>query len=64
MQGVVDYLVKAKEEFKNVTWPKKPEATRLTLLVVGGSLLVGLFVGGADAVLLKGLNLALSATGN
>lgn len=64
MQGVVDYLVKAKEEFNNVTWPKRSEALRLTLLVVGGSLLVGLFVGGTDAVLLKGLNLALSVAGN
>lgn len=64
MQGAVDYLVKAKEEFKHVTWPARPQATRLTLLVAGGSLLVGLFVGGVDAVLLRGLNLALSATGN
>lgn len=64
MQDAVDYLVKAKEEFENVTWPARPQAIRLTLLVAGGSLLVGLFVGGADAVLLRGLNLALSATGN
>jgi len=64
MQGIVDYLVKAKKEFKNVTWPARPQAIRLTLLVAGGSLLVGLFVGGTDVVLLKGLNLALSATGN
>jgi len=64
MQGIVDYLVKARDEFKNVTWPTRPEAIRLTLLVVGGSLLVGLFVGGTDAVLLKGLNLALNVTGN
>ncbi len=64
MQGFVDYLIRAKQEFAYVTWPRRGEAVRLTLLVAGGSLLVGFFVGGVDAILLKGLNLALSAVGN
>ncbi len=64
MNGAIDYLQNVKEEFKNVTWPTRPEAIRLTLLVVGGSLLVGLFVGGTDAILLKGLGVLLSLTNN
>ncbi len=64
MNGAIDYLQNVKAEFKNVTWPTRPEAIRLTLLVVGGSLLVGLFVGGTDAILLKGLGVLLSLTNN
>lgn len=63
MTGLLDYLTGVKAEFKHVTWPARPEAARLTLLVIGGSLLVGLFVGGTDATLLKGLQLVLSLTG-
>lgn len=64
MRELVSYLTSAKEEFRNVTWPKRPEAVRLTLLVVGGSLLVGIFVGGVDVVLLKGLGLVLNLVGD
>lgn len=56
MKAALDYLKKAKEEFVYVTWPKRDEAIRLTLLVIGGSLLVGFFVGGVDTLLLRGLD--------
>lgn len=59
MNGIITYLTEAREEFKNVTWPTRKEAGRLTLYVVGGSLLVGLFVGGVDAALAKLLGLVL-----
>lgn len=59
MNGLLTYLVAVREEFGHVSWPARKEAARLTLLVVGGSLLVGLFVGGSDTVLLKGLELWL-----
>jgi len=59
MNGVFTYLAGSKEEFKNVTWPTRIEASRLTLYVVGGSLLVGLFVGGVDVLLGKLLALLL-----
>ena len=59
MKDVITYLTESKEEFKNVTWPTRKEAGRLTLYVVGGSLLVGLFVGGVDVVLTKLLGLWL-----
>ena len=59
MNGVVTYFKEAKEEFKNVTWPARKETVRLTLYVVGVSLLVGLFVGGADAGLTKLLGLLI-----
>lgn len=55
MNNVLTYLSDVKAEFANVTWPARKEAFNLTLVVVGGSLLVGLLVGGIDAVLLKAL---------
>jgi len=59
MKLSLNYLTEVREEFKNVSWPTKIEATRLTLFVVGGSLLVGLFVGGVDAGLVKLLGVFL-----
>lgn len=49
------YLTNVREEFKNVTWPSKAETRRLTVYVVSGSLLVGLFVFVVDSALVKGL---------
>jgi len=62
MKLALNYFTEVREEFKNVTWPTKNEAARLTLFVVGGSLLVGLFVGGADAALVKLLGVFLWST--
>jgi preprotein translocase SecE subunit len=59
MKPSINYLTEVREEFKNVSWPTKAEATRLTLFVVGGSLLVGLFVGGVDIGLVKLLGVFL-----
>jgi len=59
MNAVITYIQGAKAEFKNVTWPTRQEAGRLTLYVVGGSLLVGLFVGGVDILLTRLLSLLL-----
>jgi preprotein translocase SecE subunit len=53
MELTLTYLAEVRAEFKNVSWPTRIEATRLTLFVIGGSLLVGLFVGGVDAALIK-----------
>ena len=59
MDLVIRFLAETQHEFKKVTWPTRRDATRLTLYVVGGSLLVGFFVGGADALLKKALALVL-----
>ena len=59
MKLPLNYLTEVREEFKNVTWPARVETTRLTLFVIGGSLLVGLFVGGVDTALIKLLGVFL-----
>lgn len=43
------------EELKKVTWPTRRETTRLTLVVVGVSLIIGLYIGIIDILLTKGL---------
>lgn len=53
MTSALNFLAEVREEFKHVSWLPKKEALRLTLFVIGGSLLVGLFVGGVDALLTK-----------
>jgi len=35
-------------ELKKVVWPTKQQVVKLTLIVVGVSLLVGAFIGGLD----------------
>lgn len=42
------YLKEVRAELKRVSWPSKQEATRLTLIVIGVSLVVGLFLGFLD----------------
>jgi preprotein translocase subunit SecE len=45
------------EELKKVTWPTKQETTRLTMVVIAISLIIGLYVGIIDVLLAKGLEL-------
>ena len=49
-QGVV-------EELKKVSWPTKKETMRLTLIVIGVSLIIGLYIGIIDILLTKGLEI-------
>lgn len=42
------YLTEVKEELRQVSWPSRQEATRLTLMVIGVSLLVGAYLGALD----------------
>ena len=49
-QGVI-------EELKKVSWPSKKETIRLTTIVVGVSLIIGLYIGIIDILLTKGLEI-------
>lgn len=49
----VKFFKEVISELKKVTWPTRAETIRLTLTVIGISVLVGLFVGGLDAGLVK-----------
>lgn len=45
------------EELKKVTWPTRKQAIRLTGIVIGISLIIGLYVGIIDVLLAKGLEM-------
>lgn len=42
-------------ELKKVSWPSRKDTIRLTSIVIGVSLIIGLYVGIIDILLAKGL---------
>jgi len=52
----VAFLKETTEELKKVVWPKQQEVVRLTIVVLLISTLVGLFIGGLDALFVQVLN--------
>ncbi|KKR33571.1 MAG: Preprotein translocase, SecE subunit [Candidatus Falkowbacteria bacterium GW2011_GWF2_39_8] len=57
---LITYLKESAEELKKVTWPTKKETYNYTLLVIGVSVVVALFLGGLDFVFSKTLQTLLS----
>ena len=53
MNKVVKFLKEVQTELKKVIWPTRPQALRLTAIVIGVSLAVGLYVGVLDYALTK-----------
>ena len=47
------------EELKKVSWPSKKATTRLTMVVVLISLIIGIYVGIIDILLTKGLDVIM-----
>ena len=45
------------EELKKVTWPTKEQTLRLTVIVIGISLIIGVYIGIIDVLLTKGLEM-------
>lgn len=60
MNKLIDYIKSSIEEMKKVTWPTKKETYNYTLLVVGISLGMALFLGGLDYVFNFGLNIFIN----
>lgn len=55
----VNFLREVREELKKVVWPTREETIRLTGVVILVSLFVGLFLGGADFILTKLIELVV-----
>ena len=55
MAKITEYLKGSIEEMKKVTWPTKKEAKNYTLLVIGISLGVAVFLGLLDFIFNFGL---------
>lgn len=56
----VTFLKEVQDELKKVVWPTRDEVLRLTIVVVFVSLVVGLFLGGIDIVLVKLIEIFLN----
>jgi preprotein translocase subunit SecE len=60
MKSVVTFFSEVKSELSKVTWPKRHEVVRLTLIVFLVSGIVGLYVGGLDFLFTKVLTVILA----
>lgn len=56
----IRFLTEVRSELTKVTYPTRKEVTRLTLIVIGVSLVVSLFLWGLDAIFTKLFELLLS----
>ncbi len=53
------FLTEVKSELAKVVWPTKKETIRLTMVVIGVSLAVGVFLGAIDYLLTKLMGIIL-----
>lgn len=55
IEKITNYIKESIAELKKVTWPTKKQTTNYTLLVIGISLAVAIFIGLADFILALGV---------
>lgn len=53
------FLREVRAELLKVSWPSRAQATRLTLIVIGVSTVVAIFIGGLDFVFTKLIGVVL-----
>ena len=57
---IVRYVRESRDELRKVIWPTRSETVRHTLLVIGISVFVAIFLGIADWFFSKGLEYIIS----
>jgi preprotein translocase subunit SecE len=60
MKSVLTFFSEIKSELSKVTWPKRNEVVKLTLIVFVVSGAIGLYVGGLDFLFTKILTVVLA----
>jgi preprotein translocase subunit SecE len=60
MKRVITFFSEVRSELSKVTWPKKNEIVRLTLIVFLISGAIGLYVGGLDFLFTKVLTFVIT----
>ena len=50
MKKVIDFVREAKAELMKVNWPTKQQTLNYTLIIIGVSIAVALFLGGLDYI--------------
>ena len=58
---LIKYFYEAKEELEKVAWPSRKETVRSTLIVIGVSLGVAVFLGALDFGFSKALETLIAA---
>lgn len=53
MTSPVKFLQETYSELKQVVWPTRAEVIRLTMIVITISVIVGVYLGGVDFILVK-----------
>ncbi len=48
LKKITNFLKEVKVEIKKVNWPTKKETIRYTLIVIGASVVVAIYLGGLD----------------
>jgi preprotein translocase subunit SecE len=57
---MIKFIKEVRTELLKVTWPTRAETIKLTLIVVGISLLVGIYLGGLDFLFTEMLKFLVS----
>lgn len=57
---MLKFINEVRSELMKVTWPTRAETIRLTAIVIGISVAVGLYLGGLDALFTQMLKLLVS----
>ncbi len=53
MLSPITFIKQTREELRQVTWPTRDEAIRLTSIVIVLSVIVGVYIGGLDFIFTK-----------
>jgi preprotein translocase subunit SecE len=53
MTSPITFVSQTYDELKKVVWPTRDELTKLTIIVLFISLIVGVYIGGIDIILTK-----------
>jgi len=53
---IITYLKEVNLEIKKISWPTRNETVRYTMLVIGVSVVIALFLGGVDSLFRSLLN--------
>jgi preprotein translocase subunit SecE len=60
MNPIISYLYESRDELKKVTWPKRDALIRLTLVVLGISIITATYLGILDSLLSRLVTLVIS----
>ena len=60
MRGIINYLKEVRLELTKITWPKKQDVIRLTVVIFIFSAIVAVYLGGLDLFFTKLLETVLS----